>query len=1592
MDVFAQKLHALGWRDLGLLLVQLLRPLTDTVPVHNDTHWMPWIRCLLALSGTITHMHTLRESEHVHPGPVNPEFVAKMFAAIKCSIALVRQHAEYAVVAPIVFKCVSCVLAPDHCDPKHARFAPNAVLDGLIAPCVSPNDRHATKRRRITSESFLGLLADTLSDSSAVRAHTYVVRILRARNSAVVSRNTNTAADVRLVRALCDLGLKLCASDTAADETYAGSVFACIRDTMDRVDALSSDTPDLPMHVEATAQMLLALSALFRPYVTRVDPVSLYAFCAEKRLRCYQWAALCHAATWISGFRTAPKPAEALAECSRLCWIQITDNTPADVRIWSLLLSESLGHIALCTKPPKPPLFMASLDAQTLVFAALAPLLARITDILPNLASNKVAHPLVLASLRTCERILRLISPHAASMGLFRPASQCADVVREEGAYRRVSRTLDAYVFRPTLLSRDEPAQDVTQLTEEHSTQPKLSVERVREESEEIGREIVLGAVFDSIVAVASVIAEPDVDHSVHSLAFRALMHWISAFTKSARDNAGAQARQLESQKRINIGVVGDKTRMLQSATDWSRLQRFPVVRHRQLVSDDSASDSSAHKDSVRRTYKPVAAQAIRLFAALSLWPVLGNTCQSVLERCLIWSDTEATTPYSAKQASCFCTHLKNSVSDRTFENLAFSSLQILASILGVRSHLFARELRLLRLPHLQVRSHSPQSSEAMMQVAMKTGICQLLLEPGFLVRCVDGVRAGRVIDNPLVLCSGQMWLDMVGNVVRHSLFRTYAGLAYSTKDTAAMPVLPFTAWWSLALASSTRCLLAVLDTDQNVDHIRLACILPSHLVSWHLFIPISDSSIRSFVNSPTSNADLDRMLGDPHRFKSIISVVYFLACNLWRESAILDQEHDKDSATLCRDVWGIASDSLHLLQRMLQHAVARRAFVDLGLLDELVDVVCDIVARQNVPRLILRILKVLDLPNDEPAPDPLQSMLLKISEDLDLVSESDEAAHVNTDSLNPDDVVEKLLHVTTLHRKPVAKQRTLNEYYSPEILARLWTTFIDEILELPVRIALVAQSKHDSLIGRQTEVLEWMDDKDGVLFRTLAPLLAVKEHLSRPSALWQAVEAAAPLECLATAVMSAHSAMPRTSVSVALVLPELVNTKVSPNGQRIVSIVLNHLVCNLNNDDGTSAAALMFMAWRQRTLIEQHVKQCAVRLQRAKNEMLDKLTGTLPLIGPQGLDLILCGTDMQNHMPIRTSLALLSQHSQVFRAMFLGSFSEAHAVQSGVRQFELHDSHTTLMGLVSVLHECTTTNEPSAEFDVHHIVRVLALAIFYDARPAIILLVWRLCEKYDDISVLSDDLLNTLGAMFGENWALYLENVDCKDVCCLLSSVMVLHLDRIDVLGAIEFHVPLFIDSIFATLLVAATAVLAQQIGSEQGPDVASGPSAVSNPNVNNGQQFQNSLLSSGNEGGNVFEGLTGNTFNSLKSNTGISDNNFVNPSQTHVSGNQGSTTNGEGNHIGDFFDAGGFVPFHKRDAVFNNYGHGHGYPTAFVGGYAPQAVYAHPAYAPVYAHPAYAPVYSHPAYVPARPVAVRPAGHVNHNEQNASIVQNQA
>ncbi|KAJ2767209.1 hypothetical protein IWQ57_004046 [Coemansia nantahalensis] len=103
----------------------------------------------------------------------------------------------------------------------------------------------------------------------------------------------------------------------------------------------------------------------------------------------------------------------------------------------------------------------------------------------------------------------------------------------------------------------------------------------------------------------------------------------------------------------------------------------------------------------------------------------------------------------------------------------------------------------------------------------------------------------------------------------------------------------------------------------------------------------------------------------------------------------------------------------------------------------------------------------------------------------------------------------------------------------------------------------------------------------------------------------------------------------------------------------------------------------------------------------------------------------------------------------------------------------------------------------------------------------------------------------------------------------------------------------------VVAFIIAAAAAVAAQDIAADGGNTVSTGASAINHKNENSGTQVSNSLLDSGNKGGNSMNNLNGNSFVDSTSNVGLSDNNIVNPSQTTVSGNTGSTANGHGNHI---------------------------------------------------------------------------------------------
>ncbi|KAJ2163202.1 hypothetical protein GGF46_000132 [Coemansia sp. RSA 552] len=119
-----------------------------------------------------------------------------------------------------------------------------------------------------------------------------------------------------------------------------------------------------------------------------------------------------------------------------------------------------------------------------------------------------------------------------------------------------------------------------------------------------------------------------------------------------------------------------------------------------------------------------------------------------------------------------------------------------------------------------------------------------------------------------------------------------------------------------------------------------------------------------------------------------------------------------------------------------------------------------------------------------------------------------------------------------------------------------------------------------------------------------------------------------------------------------------------------------------------------------------------------------------------------------------------------------------------------------------------------------------------------------------------------------------------------------------------------------FAAVILASSAVLAQEIGFSGGADVVDGPNAISNPNINNGWQADSSLFAGGNgaaaAGPDVFNNVFGSSFTNVNSNAAAKDNIVNNPSFTHVKGNDGWSANGDANALGPVQNE------FKRDVVF--------------------------------------------------------------------------
>ncbi|KAJ2713510.1 hypothetical protein H4R19_002213 [Coemansia spiralis] len=165
-------------------------------------------------------------------------------------------------------------------------------------------------------------------------------------------------------------------------------------------------------------------------------------------------------------------------------------------------------------------------------------------------------------------------------------------------------------------------------------------------------------------------------------------------------------------------------------------------------------------------------------------------------------------------------------------------------------------------------------------------------------------------------------------------------------------------------------------------------------------------------------------------------------------------------------------------------------------------------------------------------------------------------------------------------------------------------------------------------------------------------------------------------------------------------------------------------------------------------------------------------------------------------------------------------------------------------------------------------------------------------------------------------------------------------------------------IQALAMSALAAPALLRRQDIAAASGDSVSGGPAAVSNPNVNNGEQTDSSLIVSGGASdGDFINNAFGNSITHVNSNQANKGNLVINPSFTTSDGNSGATANGNQNHLGDSQDM--YPGLWRRDVVFNN-GRPHAQPVAAPPG--------------------------------AVQLVARPPGHVNANHQDASIVQNQA
>ncbi|KAJ2420888.1 hypothetical protein GGF41_004081, partial [Coemansia sp. RSA 2531] len=519
---------------------------------------------------------------------------------------------------------------------------------------------------------------------------------------------------------------------------------------------------------------------------------------------------------------------------------------------------------------------------------------------------------------------------------------------------------------------------------------------------------------------------------------------------------------------------------------------------------------------------------------------------------------------------------------DEEFSGVSFLALQILSSILGVRPYLVARDVAELYLPHLHVREHSPRSTELLMHLAVQSGLARLMLEPAIVARFTRHVRDGSMLGSSTMLRAMQMWLDVTGNIVRHSLFRSHLSMfAMSTAVSLATVAgsadgrasLDFSTWWSLALAASTRCLIDVATMEGEADShkTRLACIMPSHLFDALLF--------------------LSRLVTQPslRRVFAKLGLVDDFASNVLTK--LITRQGYPDLVSRClRD----------------------RVKIDYALSDheqQLSDDISDLIT-----------IPLVESTNDD-------KFELEYESDLDQYSPTPPTSSAT-------DLVGRLLSDISHSRKGGISRpkRPATEYYSESMLGQLWSQFTKRLLRLPTTIAFSIAAPGDtgqqpkvakSPTDRRGELNEWLEDSDGVLFDICAPLLTVREGLAYPSTMLNTLASAISASDIVFTIREAaqQGVSLRTCITATLLLPELYSTAeplrndVDSIGFILLEPLVRGLVGSDKEDSQRCLVALLFMAWRQRRRISEQVAMCASQLKSNVVAMKDDLAPCEPYL-----------------------------------------------------------------------------------------------------------------------------------------------------------------------------------------------------------------------------------------------------------------------------------------------------------------------------------------------------------------------------------------